>query len=229
MNKTLFLASMMSCTFALAWGGVLEACSSSSSTPATPADAGNDSSAADAPVDHAPVKSATPTFHRTAATTCGKTRAASQPGDAGSDAGMDPCKVDGDCVAGKNGRCILLVNATLCTYDECYADSDCTSGQVCMCRDAQDIIPDIALNGIPRPTNTVCATAECTIDNDCGSGGFCSPSIDPTTKKYSFQCHVAADECTNDEDCGCPNGTQTDLCRFDPSKGHWACYLNDCH
>jgi len=99
-----------------------------------------------------------------------------------------------------------------------------------MCRDAENIIPYIDfLPGIAKPTNTVCAAAQCTIDNDCGSGSFCSPSYDPTTHKFTFQCHVPADECTNDEDCVCPSGTETDLCFFDPAKSHWACYLKVCH
>jgi len=131
MKNALVLGSLITSTFALAWGAALEACSSSSSSPATTVDAGNEA-ATDAPANTPPPKSGTPTYHRTAATTCGKTRPAGHAGDAGSDAGMDPCMVDGDCVAGKNGRCIIgeAESTGTCSYDECYADSDCPSGDV---------------------------------------------------------------------------------------------------
>jgi hypothetical protein len=214
----------------LAWcvGALILACSSSSgSTPAV--DAGVDTGGGDvtdAPVDRAR-KSLTPTFHRTAATTCGKTRPPSVPGDGGgSDGGGPTCMVDGDCGAGNAGRCIK----GQCSYDACYQDKDCASGEVCLCRDAEDIIPDIAIApGQFKPTNTVCAAAPtCTIDNDCGSGGFCSPSYDPTTGKFTYACHLPDDECTNDDDCSCPADNRTDLCWFDPTKGHWACWLKDC-
>jgi hypothetical protein len=99
-----------------------------------------------------------------------------------------------------------------------------------MCRDNQEVIPDLAMPpGAVKPNNTACADApDCKIDNDCGSGGFCSPSYDPSNGKFTYKCHLPADECTNDDDCLCPHDDSTDLCRFDESKGHWACYLKDC-
>ncbi len=231
MKKMLGLASVAS--FTGVWGVVL-ACSSSSDSISPTPDAGADvaSEASDAPIDRAK-KSLTPTFHRTQTTLCGKDRPPSAPGDGGAgDAGADPCTFDSDCVAGNAGRCVYgeATAKGKCSYDECYSDTDCPTGDLCLCRDAEEIIPDLSiLAGTHKPTNTVCAAAPtCKIDNDCGSGGFCSPSYDPTTGKFTFQCHLPQDECTNDDDCLCPNDNTTDLCFFDPAKGHWGCYLKDC-
>jgi hypothetical protein len=224
MKRAIFFGS-----FASGFVGLVLACSSSSNSATPNTDSGADVASeaiSDAPIDKAR-KSAAADYHRTQTTTCGKTRPPSAPGDSGAgDAGKDPCSVDGDCVAGNNGRCVKQK----CSYDECYADTDCATGEICLCRDAEELIPDLAFApGDAKPTNTVCAAApECKIDNECGSGGFCSPSYDPSTGKFTFHCHVPADECTNNEDCICPNDNNTDLCRFDDSKSHWACYLKDC-
>ena len=88
------------------------------------------------------------------------------------------CSRDADCVAGINGRCDPMMRSPgcACSYDQCFADADCTTGGPCECR------PPIPINvaggqsaPAPTPTNT-CKQGNCRIDANCG-GSYCSPSL----------------------------------------------------
>jgi hypothetical protein len=156
------------------------------------------------PVDHRPTAMACPTARGPGVTTTG-----------GPDGGFPgTCSRDSDCTSGKDGRCLSRgfgAAVDVCSYDQCYADSDCQGSVACVCR--------------ASPTDTapnLCATgSDCRTDSDCGQCGFCSPSQsksaicgqpDPT-----FFCHTSGDTCIDDKDC--PGST----CNYDPTIKHWSC------
>jgi hypothetical protein len=116
------------------------------------------------------------------------------------------CLTDGDCAAGKDGRCVgnIVFGGCTCSYDECFSDGDCAAGDVCACSGYYG--------------GNTCVSVGCRVDADCGAGGYCSPVIDicsMATKGY--ECHTAKDQCFRDTDCG------DDVCAFDPMGRRWAC------
>lgn len=181
---------------------VLAACGSSS--PSTTTDAG-----ADAAVR-------TPAVHRGQATACPSDRPAGT-----TVPNQGSCATDAECTQGKNGRCVSIALApSACTYDTCFADSDCGGSGDCQCRDA-------ASGGA-----NACRQGNCKTDADCGvvGRGFCSPSgvlLDVYCRtgvpagSFGWFCHVPADECVSDSDCG--SSALTGACIFDVTKQHWAC------
>jgi hypothetical protein len=133
------------------------------------------------------------------------------------------CASDSQCTSGADGRCFPfegLVGPGGCSYDACFADSDC-AGAPCVCRSSAS---DVAAN--------VCAPGgNCTLDSDCGSGGFCSPS-QLCYGARAYYCHTASDACINDADCpavdagnGCPVPQN---CVYDPQAQHWSCSQQAC-
>jgi hypothetical protein len=160
-----------------------------------------------------------PASHRATADTCTPGRPASLPGAPQGDAGSRVCSSDSQCTSGMNGRCTVRQNTGLypcsvppfdpgcytCTYDTCFADSDCAS-TVCDCRGA-------ATHGGGQ--NGCFGLGNCRLDSDCsGPVPYCSPSF--CTEPHGgagFFCHTATDECTDDSDC-CEDGGGTH-CVFD--------------
>jgi hypothetical protein len=131
------------------------------------------------------------------------------------DAGLMPmCLHDSDCTQGNSGRCLPatltpLPCAVACSYDECFADTDCPSNQPCDCRQsATDNAPNTCVGG-----------SQCRIDSDCGPGRYCSPSAGYGSFNcgYAYFCHTAADTCVNDTDC------DSGRCQYDSTAGHWHC------
>ena len=46
-----------------------------------------------------------------------------------------------------------------------------------------------------------------------------------------YYCHACDDECTNDSDCSAgtpPGSANVNVCRFDPTAGHWGCWYSPC-
>lgn len=156
-----------------------------------------------------------PQQHRAVADACSPTR---PPGnlDAGSpDAGSiggSNCKVDSDCTAGKNGRCMMSRVGLQCSYDQCSQDSDCTGGAVCYC----------------DPGGNRCVAANCTTDSACNGLG-CSPTFETSCGPFNgvqgYYCHTVNDTCLDDKDC---KATGPGYCAFDPKVGHWACGYGIC-
>jgi hypothetical protein len=95
--------------------------------------------------------------------------------------------------------------------DQCLIDSDCASGQVCICADQQ--------GGGPVHLGNVCMTTQCQVDANCSGGQVCSASIDGCSGIAGYDCHTNADACLTDVDC-C--GTMPH-CAYDTTSGHWAC------
>ena len=148
-----------------------------------------------------------PKNHRAAAVSCPATR---DPGHA--DSTMGTCKADGDCTAGRNGRCYGGLGPNTCSYDECATDADCKAA-VCDCR-------NVGVIGQPDK----CILGNCRTDGDC-KGQYCSPSgttvgagcMGAELGSYGYFCHTATDECVDDSDCGDAK------CMFDPAVVHFRC------
>ena len=121
----------------------------------------------------------------------------------------DTCGRDSDCGDRRSGRCIELgpLPIAQCSYDECMADTDCSTGVPCACRES-------ATSNLP---NTCLAGSDCRIDSDCPAGGYCSPSQFGQWCGFTYHCHRASDTCIDDSDC---DGVG---CNFDTQTGHWAC------
>jgi hypothetical protein len=109
-------------------------------------------------------------------------------GGASSDAGtIDPscCTSDLDCTAAPHGYCqqpvgcgAALGGTPHCGYG-CTTDTECMSGQICVCADPVGY----------------CAPAACTTDADCGAGLLCVGS------SYDFHCQTPEDTCLVDANC----------------------------
>jgi hypothetical protein len=134
------------------------------------------------------------------------------------------CSSDADCTdGGTNGRCInYFFGPAVCSFDECFTDSDCPSGTPCIWRSSStDDSPNTCVPG-----------GNCVLDSDCGPGGYCSPSPSPMecAGPGPYYCHTSADACTNDADCPAIDAgpgmvTGPSLCMYDLQAVHWACGL----
>lgn len=152
-----------------------------------------------------------PRVHRAVAMDCTHERAA---GDAMAGEPSESCSADADCAAGINGRCLTTRGGAVfnyCSYDACFADTECTGGSVCRCREA------------PNDAN-VCTVGNCVVDADCGVGGFCSPSVAHDRINLGvvgYYCHTASDLCLDDEDCRADGGLAK--CTWFPDDARFAC------
>lgn len=184
---------------------VASACSSSSGTSSATVDGGSADGSTPRPATGAP-----PEKHRATAEACTADRPAGQTASPGG-----ACTKDGDCAAGKNGRCFGGLQPNACSYDECAADGDCGGNGVCVCRAG-------GRTGQPN----VCFRGNCRTDADC-AGSYCSPSaVSISTDcqgvkvgSFGFFCHTPSDECRNDSDCPSP----ADACLLDVDAQHWKC------
>jgi len=169
-----------------------------------------------------------PMEHRAVAQACPAARGSSGPLDttACTNRSGITCTSDGDCTAGKNGRCFLNGDPcqTVCSYDECLTDSDCAAGP-CVCRSSgTELVPNDCVPG-----------SNCRTDADCGDCEYCSPSVVPDSVQCRvggvctcgdgvvslvYACHTASDECTNDGDCP---GTDSAYCGYDAGVRRWTC------
>jgi len=165
-----------------------------------------------------------PMKHRPAHALCDDQRA---PGVCGLPAAMplpvNGCTTDAECNMsnmGTNGRCLSggRLPTCLCSYDTCFADTDCAGKGPCDCR----------VKGSP-PANraNVCLKGNCQVDADCGPGSYCSPTYDFGCGRYfgvvGYYCHKANDACIDDTDCAAPGD-----CRYNPAVGAWACATSQC-
>lgn len=129
--------------------------------------------------------------------------------------GQWPCSGDSDCTMGTNGRCLNNAGpaGTHCSFDDCFADSDCPGNVPCICRPSAS-----------DPSPNLCSTGSgCRVDSDCGPCGFCSPS--PSVPNYPspylpYFCHTLGDVCIDNGDC---HDTTKACCTFEPKVAHWVC------
>jgi hypothetical protein len=125
------------------------------------------------------------------------------------------CAADAHCSEGVNGRCEDLRGA-VCTYDECFADSECNTGGPCACE-----------GGFWSDSNA-CLAGNCQTDADCG--GYCSPSFGDCgdyAGVIGYYCHTPEDTCLDDADCSGPD-TGAGYCMYRPEVAHWACGYGQC-
>lgn len=131
----------------------------------------------------------------------------------------DQCRTHDDCRGGMNGRCAgNSETGFLCTYDECFTDSDCGPDEACRCE------------GGVYSDNNRCVSAGgedglCRTNSDCGDSGVCSPSAarhcNPDIPEL-FACRTCDDECATNDDCVSLLGEPA-FCRFDGER--WSCAI----
>jgi hypothetical protein len=108
-----------------------------------------------------------------------------------------------------------------CGLDQCIADSDCSSTQVCSCSSAY-----YGGNGCYHAN--LCVPANCHVDSDCGAGGFCSPTAGYCGLVQGFYCHKATDACFDPTfDCSCASPVNG-ACIYAPTTGAWTCGSGVC-
>jgi hypothetical protein len=149
-----------------------------------------------------------PLSHRASGTPCPMQRGA---GDTDGLRSGD-CDADTACTAGTNGRCLPSCGppgcfASVCSYDGCFSDSDCSAKTPCGCR------PSASSSN----ANACIGASRCAVDSDCGPGGYCSLS-DFGWCGASYQCHTPCDACIDDADC-----SSGEPCAFHGTLGYWAC------
>lgn len=186
-----------------------------------------------------------PAKHRAAGVSCAQQRAAvnltpmdagCSPPDSGICQDLFSCSQDSDCTNGDNGRCgqsAAPFRDSLCSYDECFSDTDCSGNAPCECRAASS----------SAAANTCLSAGNCRIDADCGAGGYCSPSVpldfcfcpspalcgpDDSCSPgpcscgdscgHGYFCHTRADTCLDDSDCG-----NSGSCNYDTVNHYWSC------
>ncbi len=129
------------------------------------------------------------------------------------------CTADSQCTATDggetDGRCIPdgPIAGCHCTYDTCSGDTDCPTGQLCVC------------HGSPYTSGegNTCRAGNCRVDSDCGPQGYCSPSPSGGCGSVGgYYCHTAADTCANDSDCG---ELGEDTCIWSSTDGRWECQM----
>ena len=166
---------------------------------------------------------AVPIDHRPVAAPCPAQRGAGPTLSAGGECGQDS-----DCTGGINGRCLWDIGGNYCSYDTCFSDADCSSGQLCDCRESAS----------SSPANE-CIAGACLTDTDCGPDGYCSPSVTRSECVclacegsascpyvdhcgHGYFCHTPQDTCLNDSDC---NGFK---CAYDKQNKRWSCFFPSC-
>jgi hypothetical protein len=179
-------------------------------SPSPTADATSDSGAPDG-------QSEIPMNHRPDDSQCASARSAGTC-TIGSMLPTFDCSSDTQCTdGGANGRCTNGaggIASCLCTYDTCTVDTDCPSGQLCVCHGS-----DRAYGG-----NT-CMPGNCRVDSDCGQGGYCSPSPGGACGYYvsGYYCHTSNDACVNDSDCS--DSGLGKSCVWSKDDARWECQL----
>jgi Cys-rich repeat protein len=129
---------------------------------------------------------------------------------------VQACIAHGDCRPDGGSGFDRYCHGHVCTPDQCFADSDCATGQVCACK--YGLGHGLGAN--------VCLTSGCRIDADCASG-LCSPAVHESCPTFvGYHCRTPADTCRVDADC--PNKSDGGItvpynCQYAPELGHWRC------
>jgi hypothetical protein len=106
-----------------------------------------------------------------------------------------------------------------CAVDQCLSDSDCPSGQACLCGSLQWGNACFHANE--------CVPADCRLDSDCGPGNYCSPNPGACGIESGYYCHKATDACFDDTDCACTGGSSA-TCAYSSTVGAWVCSQITC-
>ena len=133
-------------------------------------------------------------LNRIAAGTCEP----APPGPACVDGTSGACRVDQDCVASRDGRCVDR-NSSFpegecgCVYG-CETDADCAADQICLC----DVADGARCVPATCATNADCATSECGLSASEVSG--CGFDYATACRTPADACHSTA-ACDTGEDC----------------------------
>jgi hypothetical protein len=155
--------------------------------------------------------------HRPSAVACNATgarpRGEGGAGGAGGDSGLPRADGDLDC-SDDDAACAQFElgycqepgggGGTSVCRSGCETDTDCGTGQLCLC--------DVA-----TPHGGVCAQAGCATNADCGDGYRCVRNQGACGGDY-FECQRAEDECGHNGDC-----PTSDVCQFDYDAGRMVC------
>jgi hypothetical protein len=155
-----------------------------------------------------------PIYHRTDDSQCATPRppGTCPAGDA-EESEVFECTSDSECVdGGLDGRCTNSPGGPAgcdCTYNACQTDTDCKTGELCVCHDSA-----YSYGG------NACMPGNCRVDSDCGKDGYCSPSRGMNDCSYvaGYYCHTPQDLCTNDSDC-----MQGNICSWSAADERWEC------
>jgi hypothetical protein len=217
---------------AIAGGGVLGL----SGIGGTISHGGASGSSNEVPLDHRSTSESCPSQRGPAPQFCAGGTCTDQPFPAPS-----TCASDSQCTTGVNGRCFPwqgLVTAGGCSYDQCFADSDCGAKTPCLCRSSS----------ADNSANVCDVGGNCAVDSDCGPGGYCSPSMETCYSTNSeaavegrnfggpnpYYCHTASDICLNDSDCAAPDAGTSALpiiyatCAYNIQSKRWECAQLTC-
>ncbi|MET0794123.1 MAG: ferritin-like domain-containing protein [Polyangiaceae bacterium] len=156
--------------------------------------------------------------HRMAAKTC--TSPLPRPEPIPSSPLTAACTLDSQCTEKPHGWCASAGSGgswtpgtTYCDYG-CVTDSECGSGQLCMCSD---------------PVGRCVLTADCAIDAQCLPGFFCKTYDSSGGCGYTtFTCQKPADECGSDSDCQARDPAVGNLCRYDDKLERFRCQPPGC-
>jgi hypothetical protein len=156
-----------------------------------------------------------PAEHRPSATTC-----TPSPDYGGVDAAPVTCHTSADCVSDASPNFDTNCVQGTCIADDCLADSDCPSTQLCVC--AADGF------GGDGPHINRCVPAACKVDSDCGPGRYCEPSRSYCGSVDGYNCTSPADTCTDPQtDCAACGGGNA--CDYAPQVGHFVCGTSVCN
>jgi hypothetical protein len=157
-----------------------------------------------------------PSEHRAAAAGCTASPAfVPPPGDAGPVS--IPCSSDADCSPDGSFSSTPFCLDGSCNHDQCLVDSECPTGQLCLCGTN-------AGGGWTSHANR-CVPANCRVDADCGPNEYCSPSRGYCGGVSGYYCHTSADTCVDDvTDCACGGNA----CVYEPTVGHFLCGTSVC-
>jgi hypothetical protein len=162
-----------------------------------------------------------PTDHRAQPGTCPATTTVTAScllpyADAGAGAA---CTTSADCVPDGSYTPYSTCLYGHCAVDQCLADSDCPSGQACLCGSLQYGNACFHANR--------CVPADCLLDSDCGAGSYCSPNPGACGIESGYHCHKATDPCFDDADCTCAGGFGS-TCAYSSTAGAWVCSQITC-
>ncbi|MGH7439873.1 MAG: hypothetical protein ACRENE_29650 [Polyangiaceae bacterium] len=191
--------------------------SSSGSQPSSsgsPFDANADAPACTGHYDGGPRPA--PAQHRAQAGSCPATTTGCISFEAGTGGA---CATNADCVGDGSYTPYSTCLHAQCSLDQCLADSDCPSGQACLCGSQQ--------YGNACFHSNRCVPADCRLDSDCGAGSYCAPNPSACGIEGGYHCHEQTDSCFDATDCACTGGYAS-VCAYSSFTGGWVCQQITC-
>lgn len=133
------------------------------------------------------------------------------------------CSTDSQCKAAPEGRCERMITNAGCKQDDCWLDSDCAPGSLCVCDDTR---------------KKICQAANCVSDDDCPEGRRCArtlwlhdrANVAFDDRRAGHSCNGEGEHhyCTTPADA-CTSGTCGDraACGYDLPSERFVCIACD--